>query len=212
MSRVVKEHDVRETEIIHAAEKLFAERGYDETPVEAIISGVGIAKGTFYHYFRSKEDLLDAIIDHIVDHVKEGLDEVERKEGIDAVDRLMLMFEVFNSIGKGRERLVDFFHEERNVLLHFKIERRVIPLTVVLTETIIKEGIDQGLFKVDDPDIVAKGLMGAVTAVGEGHHDHAHRHVVDVRLVTGTLDMIERILGARSGLFMDHVRKSEVSK
>lgn len=60
--RIVKEADVRKNEILDAAGILFSEKGYDNTSVTDIMNAVGIAKGTLYHHFKSKEDIMDALI------------------------------------------------------------------------------------------------------------------------------------------------------
>lgn len=44
--------------LLESAKKLITERGFDRVSVEDITSGAGVAKGTFYHYFKSKEDLI----------------------------------------------------------------------------------------------------------------------------------------------------------
>lgn len=54
---------MRRSEILDVAQRLFYLKGYDQTSVQDIITEIGIAKGTFYHYFNSKLELLDAIID-----------------------------------------------------------------------------------------------------------------------------------------------------
>ena len=53
----------RRAEIIDAAERRFASQGYLQTSVSEIIGDAGIAKGTFYHYFQSKESVMYAVID-----------------------------------------------------------------------------------------------------------------------------------------------------
>ena len=58
--RTVKEHDARKNEIIDTAAALFTDKGYDQCSINDILNSIGIAKGTFYHYFKSKEDVLDA--------------------------------------------------------------------------------------------------------------------------------------------------------
>ncbi len=59
MVRVTKEYDQRLQELLDTARQLFFEIGYEKTSVNDIIDRVGVAKGTFYHYFKTKEDLLD---------------------------------------------------------------------------------------------------------------------------------------------------------
>ncbi len=53
MTRTVKEAKERRLEIIQTAERLFKVHGYNETPVDAIVKEMGVAKGTFYYYFKS---------------------------------------------------------------------------------------------------------------------------------------------------------------
>ena len=49
------------TKIVSAAWKLFYEQGYDSTTVEDIIKESGTSKGSFYHYFDSKDSLLGSL-------------------------------------------------------------------------------------------------------------------------------------------------------
>ena len=65
--RIVKEHDERRNEIITTAEEFFLTKGFNKTTVNDILKRIGIAKGTFYHYFVSKEEVLDAVIGQIID-------------------------------------------------------------------------------------------------------------------------------------------------
>src|SRR5574344_1080848 len=59
---ISKNADERRTEILDSATKLFAEKGYDSTSVTDIMNAVGIAKGTLYYHFKSKEEILDGIV------------------------------------------------------------------------------------------------------------------------------------------------------
>jgi len=56
MMRIVKEYDERRNEIIDTAKKLFITKGYNKSSVNDILNEIGIAKGTFYYYFASKEE------------------------------------------------------------------------------------------------------------------------------------------------------------
>ena len=67
MARIVKEADERRNEILDAAETLFTEKGYSKTTIIDILNQVGIAKGTFYYYFKSKEEVMDAIIERFIE-------------------------------------------------------------------------------------------------------------------------------------------------
>lgn len=61
--RVVKDAAERRKEILDVAERLFCTNGFDNTSTNDILAEIGIARGTLYYHFRSKEDILDAMID-----------------------------------------------------------------------------------------------------------------------------------------------------
>ena len=64
----------RRAEIIDAAERRFASQGYLQTSVSEIIGDAGIAKGTFYHYFQSKESVMYAVIDKNITLLKDQVE------------------------------------------------------------------------------------------------------------------------------------------
>ena len=63
--RVVKAAAVRRLELLDIAQRLFLERGYERTTVNDVIDAAGVSKGAFYHHFRAKEDLLEAIAERM---------------------------------------------------------------------------------------------------------------------------------------------------
>ena len=78
--------DIRER-IIDASWELFHEKGFGETTINDIINKADISKGTFYYYFRSKDNLLDTLPE-ILDREYERL-EKEEPEGMRSFDKLM---------------------------------------------------------------------------------------------------------------------------
>lgn len=86
--RIVKEYEERRKEILETAERLFLTKGYTKTTVNDILKEIGIAKGTFYHYFKSKEEVMDEIIMRII---KEDVTKAKRivsNPDIPALDKL----------------------------------------------------------------------------------------------------------------------------
>ena len=80
MARVVKAPDVRRSELIACAQQLFFTNGYEKTSVSDIIAEVGVAKGTFYYYFDSKQAILEAMIDELLDQSMAILQEIVADE------------------------------------------------------------------------------------------------------------------------------------
>jgi AcrR family transcriptional regulator len=49
--------------LVSEATRLFAERGFEATSVEAVLDAAGVSRGSLYHHFRSKEALFEAVLD-----------------------------------------------------------------------------------------------------------------------------------------------------
>ena len=70
MARIVKEHAVRRNEILDVAQRLVYTKGYEQMAIQDILDALSIAKGTFYHYFVSKQALLEALIKRMIDEAE----------------------------------------------------------------------------------------------------------------------------------------------
>ena len=61
--RVVKKPEERRAEMVAAASRLFAQQGFVRTSVAEIVSAVDVAKGLFYYYFTTKDDMVKAVVE-----------------------------------------------------------------------------------------------------------------------------------------------------
>ena len=68
--RVVKKPEERKAEMVAAAAKLFAEQGFVRTSVAEIVSAVDVAKGLFYYYFTTKDDMVKAVVEGYCSYLK----------------------------------------------------------------------------------------------------------------------------------------------
>ena len=87
MPRVV-DREARRAELVSAAAAVFAERGVANTAVSDIVKAAGVAQGTFYLYFDSKDDVVLAVVERIGDGMVERIDGARRGAGSSAVDKL----------------------------------------------------------------------------------------------------------------------------
>jgi AcrR family transcriptional regulator len=212
MTRKTKDPEVRRKELVDIAEKLFIKKGYEETPVSAIVKKAKVAQGTFYYYFDSKDDVLDAMVDKLLIEVTENLGSIVSRDDLDAVLKMIAVSSYFRTLGKGREKLVDYLHEERNAHLHLKIEMRIYPVIIPLYTKIIKQGIKEGVFKTKYPHEAAISILAISNALSEGKHDHGGGTEIDAKRIKAIIHMSERILGARPGTFNRYISKMEVKK
>ena len=66
----------RKSEILDMARAMFISIGYEDTSINDLIKKLGIAKGTFYHYFKSKEELLDQVINEVNKEIVNNICEI----------------------------------------------------------------------------------------------------------------------------------------
>lgn len=71
----------RKTQILNAAQEVFTRKGFDEARMDDIAEATGLSKGTLYLYFRSKADLIIAILDRIFERELVSLEKLKSEEG-----------------------------------------------------------------------------------------------------------------------------------
>ena len=198
--RVVKEHDERKQEIIDTANRLFSKKGYSQCSINDILNEIGIAKGTFYHYFRSKEDVLDAVIGSITREVMVKVNSVASNEKLRAEEKLLGVFLSMRIDEIENDDFLEDIHKVENALMHQKsLASMVKMLTPVLTE-IVLEGITEGVFRCKYPkQYIEIFLASSLTLLDGGIFE------VDEKQYTMTLmaliSLLEKMLEVEDGAF-----------
>ena len=86
--RIVKEAQERKNEILDVAERLFCSKGFDNTSTNDILNEIGIARGTLYYHFKSKEDILDAMIERLTNQIVAKAATIALDDSIPVLERL----------------------------------------------------------------------------------------------------------------------------
>jgi AcrR family transcriptional regulator len=199
MTRVVKDPDIRREELIDVAEELFLKNGYEETTVSEIVKKARVAQGTFYYYFESKDDILDAITDRYMHDAADMLGEQVQREGINALEKLINIFKGYALFSSTRKRLVDYIHDERNALLHLKMERKSHDVIVPLFAKIVEEGVTEGLFNTEYPYETALLMAGCWDTLFDTEHIFTKSAEEKKRSIKSGFYVMERILGVNPG-------------
>lgn len=89
--RVVKKPEERKAEMVAAASKLFAQQGFVRTSVAEIVSAVDVAKGLFYYYFTTKDDMVKAVVEGYCSYLGSEAQKIADSEGTaqEKIDRLV---------------------------------------------------------------------------------------------------------------------------
>lgn len=143
--KTVKEGEVRRQEILATAQELFIKKGYDHTSIKDILKIVDIAKGTFYYYFASKEEVLEAIILDIVEEGARKAEQIVKDQSLPLLERIILAIKA-----QAPEFAADELKKEIHKVENAKLERLYLRamlkrMTPVLQE-LVWEGIDRDIF------------------------------------------------------------------
>ncbi len=167
MPRVSKDPVERKNELIAVAEKLFLEKGYENTSVSDIAKTIGIAQGTFYYHFKSKADILEAVADKLISgleyQIGKFISPLQEHEHVGK--RINDMINVLFKIKRSGEKFLEYLHKDSNLSLHNKLFQRAVNRIIPLFAKIIREGVRKKELNVDYPDETAEILASTVSYV-----------------------------------------------
>ena len=210
MIRIVKKPEVRKNEILYAARKFFFQKGYEQTTIQDIIDELGIAKGTFYYYFKSKIDLLDQLINRTTTEISDSLKPILRMN-MNAIEKFNKIFQTATIVKMQKIDvllvMLKVMFTDENTIIRVKMYRRMVEKSKILYSSIIKQGIKEGVFNTSYPDDAAELLM----QIGTGLNETICRLLIQqnedpeyiIQVLTSKIklyqDAMECILGAPKG-------------
>lgn len=203
--RVVKSAEERKNEILDVAEQLFAEKGFDNASTNDIIKRIGIARGTLYHHFKSKEEILDAIVNRITNAGIARAKIIVSDKTIPLQDRLTGIILALNVSGDVQEEVFEQIHKPQNALLHQKMQEHLLSGVVPIITTLIEEGNEIGLFDSKYPAEAAEMIMIYSSVAFDEFSDLSAREIE----IKGKAFIchIERILSAKENSLVEPIMK-----
>lgn len=156
--RITKDPDVRKYELIDTARTLFLENGYDKTSVSDIVKAVGVAQGTFYYYFSSKNDILEAVSERIFQDLEKDIGGIYTEPSKTAAGRINDMLNRVFSFRRSIDLILELLHTDSNIALHNKLSQKTQGRLNQMFASVMKEGIRSGEFTIRHPDETAELL------------------------------------------------------
>ncbi len=187
----IKSTQERQTEILDAAEQLFALEGYDGTSVSDIMKVVGIAKGTLYYHFASKDEILDALISRIVDGMEQRARKESERPNLCVIERLVAVILSLSVRTHGNKNILSTLHQPQNALFHEKSHKAVVDRISPIMLKLVKEGMEDGIFCLDYPESAVHIAMVYSMTVFDEQPDREQ--------IVGFIDNVEKMLGAEKG-------------
>lgn len=162
MPRVVKSPDVRRDELLDIAQRLIAEVGYEAMSVESVTQAAGVAKGTFYHYFASKEDMLGQLLQRLMDGLFAYVGAQREAATGNAIDKLSAVLRA-SSEYKALQipnylSSASLFRPENYTLRHRLFERWEQAVRSIVAP-VVADGVTEGSFHVGSVEFATDVLI-----------------------------------------------------
>jgi TetR/AcrR family transcriptional regulator, fatty acid metabolism regulator protein len=167
MSPRTVDRTARRAELVNAARSTFSASGVESTSIADIVRAAGVAQGTFYLYFESKDEVIVAVVEQIADQLMETLAAALGDGGRTPEERLLRIGSVFADVSQDRD-LTDiegFIHRPENQRLHDRFAERFLPRLVPFVEEVIRDGVEDGSFDVPDPHAATWFVLGALRGI-----------------------------------------------
>lgn len=199
MVRITKNPEERKTEIMNASEILFSEKGFRNVAVSDIVKKVGVAQGTFYYYFQSKEDLLNQTLERQLDGITQAVSSIAEGSELDALQKLQSMLKLALLSGIGKQNMTEHIDNNKDNEIHSKLEEKFHSRFYPVLLAVIEQGIKEGYFVLDSykevTQIILMGIQGYMHAIYPSLKDketvNEKMHAIE--------EVITKVLGLKKG-------------
>ena len=193
----MKKGERRKQELLQIAYRMFLQKGYEETSVDEIISQAGIAKGTYYYYFETKEQMLEEVIGMMIGQEMQAAEQILQTDL--PVPQKILGIITSLRPAPAESPIEEALMKPENIIMHGKIQKKLIESVTPLLSEVVEEGIAEGIFACDHiPERVRMLLVISSETFDEGQFSEG-----DIAVF---IDMAEKLLGAETGT-MQFVRE-----
>jgi AcrR family transcriptional regulator len=203
-------HAIRRGVYIDAAQGLIQTRGYERFTIQDILDATNSSKGAYYHYFDSKDALVDAVVDRLADQAAARVEPLLDDPRLTATQKLDAVFGTIAEFKAERQDLMlgvmRVWLSDDNTIVREKLRRLATQRQLPWLERIVRQGVAEGAFTSRYPDHLARVLVTFVQGVGElalelwvGRQDEAITLEEVKRTFGAYREAFERIVGVRPG-------------
>ena len=218
MARVVNEGEyaVKRNQILDAAQRLIYSKGYEQMSIQDMLDELQISKGAFYHYFGSKQALLEALIERMMHEAEQVITPIVQDPNLAAIEKFQRFFDTIARWKTARKKIMlailQSWYSDDNAILRQKVSMAGLKWFTPLLALIICQGGREGVITTPYPEQVSGVLMSLMLGMGDAIAESFlpdgldHRALQRIQLTIDVYaDAMERILGVppHSIQFMD---------
>jgi AcrR family transcriptional regulator len=201
---------VRRDAFLDAAQRLIQAKGYEQMSIQDVLDAVDTSRGAFYHYFDSKLELLEAVVDRFADAALAEIDPILKDPKLPAARKLERIVGGLARFKAERKELVlaviEVMNSDGNALFREKLSRMTANRFGPMISSVVRQGIAEGVFSTAWPEETARVILSLIQgyqalALEQFVDRQAHRVSFEAvkRTYAALTEAFERILGAPRG-------------
>lgn len=195
MARPQQDSKVRMDEILDAAESLFSISGYKKTTVREIAANMGVAQGMFYYYFKSKEEILEALINRQIANQLTDIKSLLSSPDILPPQKIEIMLNaVFQIVQYDKGLFLDVLSDEKNLHLKNRVFRQATLLLEPWLLKIVNEGVQKQFFHTIHVNTTIKFIISILLCLGEAFCEKLSDELMHYHIKIATA-LLEQALG-----------------
>jgi AcrR family transcriptional regulator len=201
---------VRRDAFLDVAQRLVQTKGYEAMSIQDVLDELEASKGAFYHYFDSKQALLEAVVERFADGAMASLAPVLDDPRLPALTKLERVFAGIANLKAEQKELmlaiIEVWNSDGNAIVREKVRRLSERIMIPLFSAVVQQGLDEGTVHVDSPDQTAAvlvslmlGFQQKATDLFIARQSGAIPFEAVERSVAAHTEAFERILGIPKG-------------
>jgi AcrR family transcriptional regulator len=194
-------YTVRREAFLDVAQRLVQTKGYEAMSIQDVLNELEASKGAFYHYFDSKQALLEAVVERFADSAIADLSPVMDDPNLPALRKLERFF-----AGIARRKaqhkdlmlaLIEVWNSDGNAIVREKLRRLTVSRMIPLLSAVIQQGTNEGIFRAASPDETATVFVSLML----GFQELANEYFIARQAGTIAFEAVQRSVGSFTEAF-----------
>jgi AcrR family transcriptional regulator len=194
-------HTVRREAFLDVAQRLIQAKGYEAMSIQDVLDELDASKGAFYHYFDSKQALLEAVVERFADGALATLAPVLGDPDLPALQKLETVFAGIARWKAERKELVlaimEVWNSDSNAIVREKLRRMTVSRLVPLLSAVVEQGVAEGVFRTSSPEETARVFVSLMQVF----QDLAVEYFIARQAGTVTFEVVRRSVAAFTEAF-----------
>jgi AcrR family transcriptional regulator len=169
-------HKVRRDAFLNVAQRLIVTKGYEQMSIQDVLDDLEASRGALYHYFDSKQALLDGVVERFADEALETIDPILADSKLPALTKLERVLGGIARFKAERKELVlailEIWNSDGNALVRERLRQLTAKRMMPILTLVIRQGVGEGLITSSDPEETARVILYLM----QGYQELASEH------------------------------------